>query len=238
MLLSELFKTLSFNELSNLSIGNEGKGSIKPEQYERFIDFTNNALLELYSRFAINTKELILQTYDYKSIYPIKSEFALSNTSSNQIKYIIDTPNDPFIDDIISITGVRNEVGNALPINDPEQWASVFTPQVDTLQLTHVSDSQVFFVEYKAKPTKLIYNPNDLDATLNQEFILPTALYEALRYRVANYFISPMTGQGIQAKTQQLDQLYQDKCNEIEQLGLMGYNEFSTNTKLYRRGFI
>ena len=238
MLLSDLLSKLSYNELANTAVGSKGSGVIAPDSLGRVISAINDALLDLFTRFNVSTKELIVQSYDYKSIYPLKQVNALSDPTDGYLKYIIDTPDDPFIGDIIMITGVRNEVGSCLPVNDPEQWASVFTPQTDVLQLTHVSDNQAFFVEYRARHKIINYDPDNPSDFLQQEIDIPTSLEQALRYKVCSTIFLSISGQENSAKAQELSMLYDNKCNEIDQLGLMGYSEIPTNVKLYRRGFI
>lgn len=233
-----LLRKLSFNELASMNLGNEGKGNISTAHYERLIDKTNNALLDLYTRFPLLEKELVLRTYDWKSNYLLTKAHAVSNEDSTELKYILDTPDNKFLGDLIFITGVANEIGESLPINDREQYASVFTPQTNQLQLTHTSDDQAYFVSYQAKHPDLVYNPDDLDFTLVQELEVPVPLETALRHHVASGIFAAMSGQGVTAKSESLMALYETECAKVEEKNLLGVPDLSTNTKLERRGFI
>jgi len=235
MLVSKLLSDLSYNELSNLSLSNEGSGTIAEDKINRVINITNDALMDLFSRFTLSTKEIAVQSLEWKSIYTLRADNARTSTSS-ELKYILDTPADPFKGDIVSILGVRNEEGIALPLNDSEQYASVFTPQFDTIQLTHVGFDQVFFVEYQARHGILL--GSDSEGYQNQLIDLPIALENALRYKVASYIFSSMSGQEYGTKVQEFDSKYEAQCHGLEERGLTCSTPSSTNVKLHRRGFV
>ena len=61
MNLGTFFQSLSFGELSNLSIGENGAGTIKEAEQEKITHFTNQALTQLYSKFPHNVDYVILE---------------------------------------------------------------------------------------------------------------------------------------------------------------------------------
>ncbi len=237
MLIRELFKTLSFNELSNINIGGEGSGQVNVASYERLINITNNALLDLHRRFILSEKQLTIQSLDWKSRYIIDSKYAATSDSS-EVKYIMDTPLEPYRNDLITIELVFNEIGQELPMNDPEQYASVMIPSPNCVELTHPSKYSAFFIIYRARHPELIFDADELENTLNQNVNIPLALEQALRFKIAAGIFSPMSGQEYTAKSQELDGKYEANCIEVESNGLVNTKCISTNVKLSRRGFI
>lgn len=234
MKLSDLFKELSYNELSNLSLSNEGDGTIIEGKYGKVISAINNSLLDLHSRFQLIEKELIIKSLDWKAIYPLRVEHAVTNTATNGTKWILDSPTHPFTGDLIHVLAVANEAGIELPVNDPNHPASVFFPQPDTIQLTHPGFSQVFFVRYKANHPILNLSGSGV---LDQEVSIPLVLKNALRYKTAAQIFSPIGGQEYTGKVQSLEALYESECNAVETNSLLGVNELGTNLKLCWRGF-
>lgn len=238
MLLSDLMTNLSYNELSQHIIGNEGSGTIKPDYLGRVINQVNVALLELFTRFTVREKDLVVESRDWMQKYPLRKKYAVSDPTTGVEKFIIDTNAKPFMGDLISVISVSNEIGKELPLNDAEQYASVFTPQSDVLQLTHPGFHQVFFVVYKAKHPTILYNPEDIEATLAQEIEIPVCLEQPLRFRIAALIFSSMAGQDQSNKGQDLLQLYEKDCSVLEDNGLLGNGSLSTNVKLNLRGFV
>lgn len=233
MKLSELMKQLSYGELSNLSISGEGSGSIIESARPRIILLTNDALKDIFSRFNLNQRTTMIQSLDWKSYYELRKEFAVMDPTQG-LKYILDTPNNIFTDDIVKIVQITNEVGAPLPLNDSEQWASVFTPKYNVVQLTHVGSSQVFSISYQAlHPTLLM----DGEGVMDQEITIPSILESALRMKIALPIFSAMSGQEYSIKAQQLEASYDAKLREIEEKNLLTDSVVPTNVKLMLRGF-
>lgn len=60
MNLNECLKQLSYGELSNLSWGNDGNGSIRLDKIPVIVQFINEALLRLHTRFALSKNAYLL----------------------------------------------------------------------------------------------------------------------------------------------------------------------------------
>lgn len=234
MKLRDLFRKLALMELNNLSMATGDV--ISSTAYPRVIQATNDALRDMFSRMLLSEKTLLVQSLDWKANYPLRKEHAFTDPSS-AIKYIVDTPAYPFTGDLVKILGVTNEVGDTLPMNDTEQWASVFTPQFDTVQLTHVGDSQVFSVSYQALHAELLETVADPVALLDQDVIIPSILEDMLRIKVAHGIFSAMSGQEYSLKAQVLEATYEMKYTAVDQNNLVGDAGLSTNVKLHLRGF-
>lgn len=237
MKVEKLFEKLSYGVLHNLYVGEEGSGIIERKDWNRIISFLNSGLNDLYNKFVINEKELILKSVDWVSKYSLTVEHAMTNPQP-ALKYIEDREDDPFLGDVLKVLEVTNEVGDVLPLNDPEQWASVFTPQYNVIQLTHPGYDQIFSVIYQASPEKVL---SDLDCDqdiLDQEFLLPLALEEALIAFIGKEVYSSMSGQESNSKAQELGVKYIGICDEVDRKDLTSEYNTITNVKLYRRGFI
>lgn len=233
MKLSELLKKLSYGELSNLSLSGEGSGTINESAHPRLILLINDALKDIFSRFNLHERTTAIQSLDWKSFYVLRKEFAVMDPTVG-LKYIIDTPSNIFTDDLVKILDVTNEVGDPLPLNDAEQWASVFTPKFDTLQLTHPGSSQIFAVTYQALHPELALSGAGY---LDQEIRIPSILETALRMKTVLPIFSAMSGQEYSVKSQQLEAAYENRLAEIEQKNLISDSVVPTNVKLMRRGF-
>lgn len=233
MKLKELFTKLAYGELSNLSMSGDGSGVINANSHRRLIHATNDALKDLFSRLFLYERVLLLQSFDWKSMYNLHKEHAMMDPSP-ELKYIIDTPQNKFTGDLVKVLTVCNEVGDPLPLNDAEQWASVFLPRFDVVQLTHVGCGQVFSVSYQALHPTLESEGDDL---LEQEIRIPSLLEELLRIRVAFGIFSAMSGQEFTTKAQLLGSAYETRLVEIEQTNMIGDAGVNTNVKIHRRGF-
>ena len=233
MKLKELFAKLSYSELSSLAMSNNGSGEIAPNSIVRLIHATNDALKDMYSRLNLYERVLLLQSLEWKSIYNLHKEHAMMDPST-ELKYIIDTPSNIFTGDLVKVLSVCNEVGDPLPVNDTEQWASVFLPRFDVIQLTHPGCNQVFSVSYQALHPTL---RTEGDGLLEQEIRVPSILEEMLRVRVAFGIFSAMSGQDFTVKSQKLEAIYETRFIDMEQNNLIGDVGLSTNVKLHRRGF-
>ena len=234
MKLKDLFRKLALGELNNLAMATDGV--INPASYPRVIQGANDALRDLFSRMPLSEKTLLVQSLDWKAVYPLRKEHAFMDPSPS-LKYILDTPTYPYTGDLIRIVGVTNEVGDPLPLNDSQQWASVFTPQFDTLQLDHVGYSQVFSVSYQALHSELKETTANPDDFLEQDIFIPSILEELLRVKVAHCIFSAMSGQEYSTKAQVLEATYEMKYTAIDQNNLVGDAGLSTNVKLHLRGF-
>lgn len=233
MKLKELFKQLSYGELSSLSISGEGSGTIVESGHPKVIQAVNDALKDLFARFILLERQTLIKSLDWKSLYYLRKQFAFTDPTPG-LKYILDTPHNKFTDDLVKILEVTNEIGNKLPLNDAEQWASVFTPHFDSVQLTHPGYDQVFGVCYQALHPNI---ESEGAGYLDQEIHIPSVFETALRTKVALSIFGGMSGQEYSNKAQQLEMAYETRLAEIEQKNPIVDTGMTTNVKLMQRGF-
>ena len=235
MLLSELFRKLSLGELSNLSISGEGSGTIVEGREPKMIGYVNDALLALYSRFTLREASVLLELVVPRRNYLLDSRYAFSNqspTPGDDI-YIRDSVAKPFLDDVIQITQVVDGAGRTLPLNNPDNPISVFTPQPTMLQIPKPRTGAIVVVLYKASHPKI-----SLDDDLTAEISLPEVLEPALRAYVAYLTFSHMSTQESMIKAADFMNLYEASCQRVEQSDLVSNTLSSTNTRFAKGGWV
>lgn len=257
MLLSEIFEQLKYGELSTIALGGTDCAGLSVDDYPRIIAHTNLALIELYKRFTIKTGELTLVPDDIITEYRLHSDFAQSNTASGEpIKYIKDTIEVPFTDDINKIETVKDLAGRTVPLNDRKQIFSLFTPNFKTIRINYnipteyipadsynsASKPPVYMpvnreeltVLYRAKPEAI---PTDILNPEMVEILLPYSLMEALLYYIASRIHTNLNLDGSIGEGNNYMQKFEQACNKVWELGLMNLDE-DTNEKLDNAGWV
>lgn len=235
MLVSELFRRLSFGELSNLSIGSEGSGQISEEGIPKLIKYTNDGLLKLFSRFLLKESSIIVEQVSHITNYHLKRQFAESSGSNEKYRYIKDLPNSPFQGDVIKILSVVDSKGDPRPLNDVENPRSVYTPQPDTLQIPRPIACQALGVMYQARHVPL---NSDGEGILNQDIDIPFFLENALQSYIASLVYSHMNGQENKANSQEHFLKYETDCLDCENKDLVNNTFHTSFQKLEHRGFV
>lgn len=232
MKLSDLLLELAIGELSNLAFAKTGV--IDPASHPRVILAINAALRDMFSRVHLAEKEVLVETLDWKVLYYIRKEHAKMDSTPGFLKYILDTPANPFTGDLVKVIGVTNEVGDPLPVNDAEQWASVFLPSFDSVQFNHPGARQVFSVQYQALHPTLV---SAGEGYLDQAIRVPSVLMDMVRAKAASMIIAPMGGQSETLKAQALDAVYESRHVSLVLKNDVGDTGINTNVKLIHRGF-
>lgn len=232
MKLQELFNELAIGELSNLAFARTG--TIDPASHGKVVIAINVALNDIFSRIPLAEKEVLIETLDWKSIYFIRKEHARTDSTPGFQKYIIDTPANPFLGDLVKVLGVSNEIGDPLPMNDAEQWASVFLPAFDTVQFNHPGAKQIFSVQYQALHPKLVATGENY---LNQVLRVPTVLMDMVKLKTASTLLAPMGGQNETAKAQVLEAKYEGRHTSMVLKNDVGDTGVNTNVKAMLRGY-
>ena len=234
MKLSDLFTALSYGELRQLYIGNNGQG-IRPEDYPQVIFQLNAGLALLHSRFPLLEKQVIVQQLENIATYYLRTEFLVSNKQSTQkYKYLIDSVEHPFTQDIIRVESVYDECGCPLFLNDEPQCNSIMCPSFDSIQVIAPIESNALFVTYRANHPIIPTDTTDLDI----EIRIPVSHQKALTYFIASQFYSNSPNQETSAKGIEWTQRYETECKRIEDLDLNNQYIGQTNTKPERMGWV
>ena len=243
MKLQDIFDQLSGGEFSQLSISGQDAGVINANNYAKVLGHVNLGLTALYRRFTLEEGRLVLQMQEGQTKYKLMSPYAVNAVGSLEaVRYIIDTVDDPFQDDIIKIERVLDELGEELGLNDASDPLSVFTPSALTLQLPtdpaedkHL-EVQALTVVYRANHPKLVVGGGAFTpATV--EVQLPDTHMEPLLYYIASRVHNPIgmsnefhAGNSYYAK-------YEAACQELEGKGLQ-VNHASVSGRLTRNGWV
>jgi hypothetical protein len=234
MQLSDLYRDLSFGELSNLAIANEGNGTIREDAKPRIILYANEALLRLYSRFVIRERDLVLKMYSHITNYHLLPRFAVNAGATmnvEPIRYIQDLPSEPFEEEVLMILSVHNSDGTKLPLNDEHQPMSVFTPQTNVLQVPVPEQGKVLAVGYQCAHQKLV---SDVDGYIYVPQVLKGAFTAYIAYKV----FSHMNTQESTGKAQEHMAVYDGICTELETKNTLS-TSMSTSFDLFEaRGWV
>ncbi len=249
MKLSEIFRQLSYGELSQLNIGNTGAGEISDADYDRLVSAINLGLTALYTRFPLSRKTLELQLVSGQGLYYLSRSFAVSNEDSlEDPKYIRDSNEDPFMDDLLKVLQVTTGTGDViLPLNKRGDLWSLYTPTVASLSVPygiHTPDSETpsdyvtatLLVEYQANHLYLPVGVGEYRAdTVDVE--LPYAYLEPLLYYVASRMHNPIgmvnefhMGNSFAAK-------YEAACQTLERHNV-SVDQVGYTTKFADRGWV
>jgi len=189
MRLSQLFDLLNYGELSQLSITGNDQGIIDQSNQAAIITHLNLALLELYKRFPIKTGEVTVQTLSYLSDYRLDSRYAYTNPyQTDDIaypKYIMDTPFDPFTDDVLVIEEVADEAGDLYTVNDENDCNSIMIMDYNAINVANPGLEAALFVQYRAAPPKIDPNTtlsyDEIVVPITDQYLEPLLNYIAYR---------------------------------------------------------
>lgn len=233
MELTELYSQLSFGELSNLSLSNNGDGTIVEEKKPQIVGFANEALLRLYTRFVLKQNDLILEMRPNTTFYHLLSRYAEQSwdeTSEIAYPYIRDLAREKFTEDVLRITAVYDNNGNERPLDDRERYDSIFVPQPNTIQNPTPKVGEFLNVMYQAKHPKL-----DTETVTTIE--LPDVLHEAFKAYIAYKVTGSMNTNEMQGVSQGHFGMYENICQELIDRDILGQTQTSTNVKFRKRGW-
>lgn len=234
MLLHTIFEQLSHGELAQLAIGNKDGAGIVPESYPAITAHLNLALTALYKIFPLRMEEAIIQQNQATNLYFLSKQFAVNGGSDEPVKYLIDTVNKPFIDNVLKIERIVNEEGEEIPLNDINDDNSIFTPSFNSIQIPDPIDTVTVGVIYRADHTEI--NPINLDPK-TLDVPIPNSLLEPLLFYIASraYASVPMVD-GINQSAGYLNK-FEASIQRIKNLDLVNDDE-KPNQKLWNNGWV
>lgn len=239
MTLADIFEYLTYGELSQLKIGNlnpkasESKPS--EEDYALIMSHINMALKAVYKRFFLSSREMIVQIYDHIQIYTLDRRWAVTNHDSKEKpKYIVDSPLDPFLDDLLKIEQVFNEGGEEMFLNDLTEPWSVFTPRYNQVQIPFPEKHNSMVIHYRASHPTLKYTKDMKPEHI--EVLLPEAMLEPVLFYIAHRIFAGMNDDMNQEGNNYL-QKYEQSCQQLEKLGLQITPHYG-NLRLDNKGWV
>ena len=235
ILTSELLRRLALGELQNLSMS--AGGVIAAAERPKVILQINNALTELFSKFLLSQKELVINSVDTITQYYLRYEFAQSNLASSQpVQYIDDSSIVNWDGRIVKILHVYDAFGRELYMNKAQEPLSVFTPQYDCLQITANHQTEDFYVIFQATHPIVDYTTEPAVDTVIED--LPPALEKPLELLIASKVYGNMNGEANLTKSALLHQAYEAALLETEFRDSTSISENVSNSKLERSGFV
>jgi len=232
MTLLDVFNYLALGPLANT--GDVVNGMIKTDSYQKFANLTQLGLRDMYTRFPLKDSELILDQDDGTVIYHLNSKHAYSNTQSTEQKYIDDDDGNEFTDNILAITGLYDEAGCLVPLNDNGDTESYYTPTPTTLQIPQPVTGNSTFVQYRADHPKL----GDVSDPSTVELELPDAALSALICYVTHRAYLPVQSAEAQAISMNQKMMYEEQLLFLQKY--IAVNNFSpeANNAFHSNGWV
>lgn len=235
MKIADLFRQLSYGELSNLSISGSGSGIILEEKQPQLVHYLNDGLLAIYTKFLLSEKELVIEQIEHVTKYYFQRKHAETSGSENEYLYIKDLPEAPYQDDLIKVLEVYHSNGFRYPLNDVGNPRSLFTPQPNILQIMNPVQGLELSVIYQASHPKVV---DETIPLLDQIIELPIYLENALQLYMAHKVFSHMNGPENIIKGQEYLHAYEAECLEVKDRDLVNQTFHTTHSKLEQRGFV
>jgi len=223
MTLADLFNDMTYGELSNIFLGGfnpvQAESEPDPQKYAQLIAAVNMGLNQLYKEFFLRSEEHYIQLYEQISTYKLHSDYAQTNLASAEpIKYIMDTAENPFQDNVLKIEEVYDEDGLKLSLNDVTDDLSIFTPAFNKIQVPYPEDGMTIAVQFRATHPRIVYTGPTFDPE-TIEIELPNALKEALQLYTAGRFYRAIGGDKA-VEADNYFQLYKDSIQVVKNEGL------------------
>lgn len=232
MRVADLFERLSYGELSNLSIGMEGAGTIAEHDQPKVISFINAALSEIYSKFAHNRHYVKLNVSATRVLYQLRADDPAIETLDG----------DPFPNDVLKVLAVTREDDPTtlenetlgLKINARNSAQGVRIMGHDRIRVSAPKQGDVLLVEYRPMHTAVGVGSIDLE----EEILIAPPLENALEMNVSARIFSGMNGEGNMVKARELWARFNQACDMVDQEDLVSESETNEFDKLHDRGFV
>ena len=200
MKVPDAYSDLLRGEISGHGIAIEG--SLQDKDKPRVLGYLNSGLLALYTRFPLLFKECRIRQLSYITTYKLNSKFAVTNTASSEVKYIIDSMIAPFTDDVIRVEFVSDEVGDVLERNSTDYDKVYLTPSMDAIEVPNPCKGNLY-INLKSE----VKNPVIIDITsISGVSIYHSEMTEQINYIDLNsiakgiYIARLITNEGIISK--------------------------------------
>ena len=195
MRLADFLQNIALGELSGSSMVDINSFEILAANLPKVIQSINQGLEYFYSNFVLKQNNITIQLRDGISHYYLDDIYALSNESSTYTKYILDTHDKPFTNDVIKILAVNGMNGYEFTLNDPYSISSIFTPEYNCIHVPNSLNEKYLSVRYQAAHPKI---PLTEPLTSNVRINLPSSFNTALQTYVASLIYQNMGGNNVQ----------------------------------------
>lgn len=139
MKLQEVFESLALGELSDSSYVEMNGYELSKNQLPKIINALNQGLTLIHTQLPLRHNQVILKVTEGIGTYYLDKRYAESNKDSSSVgRYILDTPDNPFKEDVLNILGVFSLEGHQYPLNDQYAIGSLFTPDYNSIAIPMV----------------------------------------------------------------------------------------------------
>lgn len=234
MTLGDVFEDLALDALSSIQSSVLGAARIDETREQQVTKFVNDGLTRLHSRYVLHEEEAILDLIDGRTEYYLDKRYAKTQEGQPGTGpyFIRDTPEKPFINNVLRILSVWTDCGRKLPINDAGVLDTVFTPRPDMLQIPCVEKFNAVSVLYQANHPKLRWDKPE------SHVHLPAILWPALTAYVAHRMFSAIGTQEANLKAQEHLITYNFVCDEVDKMDLVNSSLSVTTCKFQRNGWV
>lgn len=239
MLVQDFFDQLTYGELAQVEIGGIETTGIVPEVYPNVVSQINLGLIALAKRFPLKVVTVRVQEYDTINLYKLHTDFAVNGGSAEPIKYIEDTVDDPFVNNVLKVEYIKDYTDAEYPVEVP---FNVLSDADSILKRTHNS----FYIPDTSTPRPLnvtyratldAINLDTLDPDVD-EIDIPPVLNEALLYFVAaRLHANRPTIDGQENTSLKYMQMYESELAKIDNENLLVEADFD-NCKLDDNGWV
>lgn len=233
--LDSLFKSLALSVLNNTSVVTDNKLNVEPDKQEYILEFINEAVTRLHSRFILKTNTLYLEMREGRTNYPLLARYSYMNydPAESEYPFIRDTPSHPFEEDVIKVLEVYDNLGRRRRLNDSNDPTGLFTPRPDTLQCIRPKHCEILSISYQARHPVI-----QLDEGNKQEIDVPDTLLPAVKYWVGYSYYTGLNTAETAGKASEYLQMYEAICKEVEDYDLANGSDCTTNGLFEKRGWL
>ena len=232
MFLNEVHEQLCSAELSMLF---EGEGaSLSAASLPKINSIIQAGINDLNKKFSVREKEILVRISDDINVYELIPANAVS--SGNPKGFILDSVQDPYLGDLMSIIKVSDDRGEELRLNTDKN-RGVYTPAYNTIKLDPKSIKGDMLIKYKAriKPMDLTVSPENTYIDLPDHFLNALVLYVASRRY--NPKGAETFGRGMFHEGNNYWSKYTEECNDLK-ASLASTGSVGDNTNFYRGGWV
>lgn len=203
-----------------------------PDDLDMLMSNIRIALTTLYTRFPLIEKQVTIQRFPHISNYVLDRRYAVSNRESTELyRYILDTLEDPFTNDVISIRSGYTGDGREVMLNDYSRPTNTFFVSGNTIQIPDTL--------YCGELAIFIYQANHPVITdENSPLLVPEYLLEALLAYVSSRMFGTRSDEAAMKQAANYLGKYDAECEKVKEFNLIPNCNTVTNIKPIRGGWI
>lgn len=239
MQVQDVFRALSYGELSKMRIGKDASGDIAPDQHDQMTSLLQRALKTVYTRYAHKKDYVKLEQVEGVNHYHLRTEYAVSDTDAGNTnpRYIKDSAEDPFSGDLIKIVSVRDEdaedADQRLRINDQTSPNGIQLAEFDTLYIKVPTVGNVLTVEIQDNHPRLT-----IPTVLTETVSVAPALENALLFKIAQLYFQSVGGEDASFRARSMQAAYEQECSLAEKEGNLPTHMTTDHNRFTNQGFV